>query len=601
MESGQQFGLYVIRGVIEAGENQSFYCAEDPFFNREVTLKLFPIDQFSDEQSVEQLEERLERLAVLDQVSIAPIYDSGNEDGYFYYTSVFFDNDSLSLRLNTAAIEDKAALNILLELTEALEYARQQEVELSLPSAEGICFDSSGHAVIADLGVNDLVNRLASGKQERTVDNEEQLRALGMLLLQMVLGPQFNPAGQPESQLSLVTNDRVKQLLGRFLLPEEWSFESYAELLTELHSYAEVDSQPESRVEVEPLKNDQDAPEQNQTDKMIADVRQLVAEKNRLQQSLDEALYDRGQVEKKLKDGEHQLQLAQNEIIRVKEEANVAWELVAGKKYDRWRPVIWAAGGFIVGFLLSGGYGYYYSEQTRNELLAKLQKNEELIKSAGWNKSKSDKQQAVEDVAAAPASMKDEVVSTDKAADAPTEPAIAQTEQAPVVAEAPQSWWPAGSEFSAAAAIPMEKIKSAFGLNSQDTKHSLPGILRQEVMETVRSWATSWSRQDLEGYFSFYSSGYRPELGRSQEEWRKIRTSRVTRPKWIEVDIEDLQLRQISEDRIQVKLKQIYRSDFYQDQILKSINLIKENGEWRILMERSLGFLELSPGDIVGG
>ena len=75
----------------------------------------------------------------------------------------------------------------------------------------------------------------------------------------------------------------------------------------------------------------------------------------------------------------------------------------------------------------------------------------------------------------------------------------------------------------------------------------------------------------------------------------------MTRPKWIEVDIEDLQLRQISEDRIQVKLKQIYRSDFYQDQILKSINLIKENGEWRILMERSLGFLELSSGDIVGG
>ena len=74
----------------------------------------------------------------------------------------------------------------------------------------------------------------------------------------------------------------------------------------------------------------------------------------------------------------------------------------------------------------------------------------------------------------------------------------------------------------------------------------------------------------------------------------------MTRPQWIELDIDDIRVRKVSDDRIQVKLKQHYRSDFYQDQIFKSINLIKEEGEWRILMERSLGMVA-PPDDIVGG
>ena len=601
MESGQQFGLYVIRDVIEAGENQFFYCAEDPFFNREVTLKLFPIDQFSDKQSLSRLEDRLEHLAVLEHLSIAPIYDSGNEDGYFYYTSVFFNTESLSQRVDTAALGDEQALTILFELTQALDYSLQQGVDLSLPTAAGICFDMSGHAVISDLGINDLVNRLAAGKEERTVDLEEQLRALGLLLLQMLLGPQFNPAEQPESQLLRVKNDRIRQLLGRFLLPEEWPFENYAELLAELRGFGDLDYQSDSTVDPEPQTLDQDATDkaQTETEKMIADVRQLVAEKNRLQQSLDEALYNRGQVEKKLKEGEHQIVLAQREIARVKEEANVAWELVAGQKYDRWRPVVWAAGGFIVGFLLSGGYGYYYSEQTRNELLAKLQKNEELIKTAGWREQKNETPKTTKDVVAAPVSVDEKTVSVDNVAE-PPKPDKEPAELVPV-AESAHEWWPAGSEFSANAAIPMEKITAVLGLKGQGDNNNLPDMIRQDVKETVRRWADSWSRQDLEEYFSFYSSDYRPELGRSQEEWRKIRTVRVTRPKWIKLDVEDFQLRRISENRIQVKLKQSYRSDFYQDKILKSINLIKEDGQWRILMERSLGMVSMSSGDMVGG
>ncbi|WP_303722678.1 hypothetical protein [Malonomonas rubra] len=51
-------------------------------------------------------------------------------------------------------------------------------------------------------------------------------------------------------------------------------------------------------------------------------------------------------------------------------------------------------------------------------------------------------------------------------------------------------------------------------------------------MEKVKA-VLGFAQQDLSGYFSAYSEQYRPELGRSQEDWREIRRTRVTRPKGI--------------------------------------------------------------------
>jgi len=63
----------------------------------------------------------------------------------------------------------------------------------------------------------------------------------------------------------------------------------------------------------------------------------------------------------------------------------------------------------------------------------------------------------------------------------------------------------------------------------------------------------------------------------------------LERPAWIHVFYNDLRLNFVSENHVQIKLKQTYQSDVYQDEIRKSLNLYKEEGQWRIVMERSLG------------
>jgi len=618
IETGQQFGLYVVKEVFSGDEKQGCCCAEDPFFNREVLLKVFATE-FLPTGRLEQLEALLERLAVLDHPSIAPIYDSGQEENTFYYTTANYPSGSLAERWGKP-LSAQQALKITYQLTEALDYALEHEFGQDCLQAEKICFDEDGRAVLVDFAIDAAIMQSAdSGEAEEfTANVASSLRSLGELLLKMLLGPAYDSDERIDDLCAKIDNTKVRQLVGRFLLPGEWRFASFAELLEELRCFDEIEAQinGEGLGQAPELSGFEQTslPPDEQAEKMVSEVRRLVAEKNSLQQALDNALFQRNQTDNKLAEGQRQLAQYKQEIAKAKEEANVAWELVAGQKYDRWRPVVWAAGGFLLGFVLSGSYGYYYSEQTRNELLAKLKANEELIKSAAWRPAE-EQQAKPEPKPAEPVAVAKNVADEAQPADNAVAPEpratleVEEDQEEPIVAVTPdpvavepRQWWPAGSEFSSAAAIPIEQLKAALGFSRPQEQANLSELLQQEVTAAVRRWAEAWSRQDLNSYFSMYSDNYRPELGRSQDEWRDMRRSRVTRPQWIELDIEDIRVRKVSEDRIQVKLKQSYKSDFYQDRILKSINLIKEGGEWRILMERSLGMLERDHrGDFVGG
>ncbi len=641
IELGRQFGLYVIQEVITATDGFACCKAEDPFFNREVILKIFSGEAFNTEAAPGQLENQLEKLAALDHPSIAPIYDFGMEGEDIYFTSCPYYGGSLVEQVQ-GAMPSEAVLKLAGELTLALDYAIEHQLVQGKLLAEKIYLDSQGCAVITDFSIDSYLQHLqtTTAGEELVGDKTdlqsavaETLCSLGELLLRLLLGPNADfEHGRIEDLLADISQPQLRKLIGRFLLPGEWRFSSFSELLEELAGFTEVaalvkeNTAKQQRLESisDPFSAGPEIAADEHSEQAVVEIRRLVAEKNGLQQSLDEAVYQRNLAENKLVEDARALKTSQDELSKAREEADVAWELVAGQKNDRWRPISWAAGGFLIGFLISGSYGYYYSEQTRNQLLAKLQANEELIKSAAW---RSEQLAAAATVNAGPG-MVAKPAATLSNSEAPVKPADVITEQAnplaqqsktssePLIAdsdielasvaedlevaaveEKPRSWWPAGNEFSAAAAIPIERIKVALGIEKLATGEDVSAGLQQEVVAVVKDWAASWSNQDLQDYFSYYSDDYRPELGRSRSEWQEIRRSRLTKPQWIKLDLADIRLRKLDNNRIQVKLKQIYRSDFYQDQIIKSLNLIKEDGQWRILMERSLGLA----GDIVAG
>lgn len=107
------------------------------------------------------------------------------------------------------------------------------------------------------------------------------------------------------------------------------------------------------------------------------------------------------------------------------------------------------------------------------------------------------------------------------------------------------------------------------------------------VVDMVRAWARAWSEQRADDYLAFYSEDFRPDAGGTRAAWTVQRRQRVLRPRFIEVELESIGVRQIAERRAQARFVQSYRSDRFSDRVTKTLDLVWEAGGWKIQGEMS--------------
>ncbi len=108
-----------------------------------------------------------------------------------------------------------------------------------------------------------------------------------------------------------------------------------------------------------------------------------------------------------------------------------------------------------------------------------------------------------------------------------------------------------------------------------------------EIASLIGSWASAWASQDVDAYLSYYGSGFRPTRGLSRSAWVAQRRDRVARPQFIRVEVTDLFVDVSDANTARVVFKQDYASPGYQDTVIKTMNLSKENGAWKIQREVS--------------
>lgn len=107
----------------------------------------------------------------------------------------------------------------------------------------------------------------------------------------------------------------------------------------------------------------------------------------------------------------------------------------------------------------------------------------------------------------------------------------------------------------------------------------------------LEGWVSSWAQQNLDAYFSYYAQGYTPGAGTTHEQWRSIRSQRITRPARISITVSDLQTRQLDRGQIEMRFQQRYQSDAFSDTCLKRIVWSGSSGSHRILSEQTLNCL----------
>ena len=98
----------------------------------------------------------------------------------------------------------------------------------------------------------------------------------------------------------------------------------------------------------------------------------------------------------------------------------------------------------------------------------------------------------------------------------------------------------------------------------------------------MRSWAAAWSDQRVDDYLSFYSESFVPRGGASRDDWDRTRRERLTRPRFIEVELSNFRTEILGDERATVSFDQAYRSDTFEDRVVKTLRLVREGDLWKI-------------------
>ncbi|MDD3353902.1 tetratricopeptide repeat protein [Zoogloea sp.] len=106
------------------------------------------------------------------------------------------------------------------------------------------------------------------------------------------------------------------------------------------------------------------------------------------------------------------------------------------------------------------------------------------------------------------------------------------------------------------------------------------------VIRSVTQWAAVWSRKDVKAYLGHYARDFQPPKGMNRKAWEEERSQRLTKPGAIQVELENIQVRDVSAGKATVKLRQHYRSANLNTSSNKTLILVNQDGQWLIQQEK---------------
>ena len=113
---------------------------------------------------------------------------------------------------------------------------------------------------------------------------------------------------------------------------------------------------------------------------------------------------------------------------------------------------------------------------------------------------------------------------------------------------------------------------------------------QEQVKISVNNWARAWSEQNVAHYVASYVKNY--STNSSHSAWLKQRTNKLTRPKSIAIGIAKLEVMLLDENTARAEFEQSYKSNTYQDKVIKQMTLSLQDGSWKISAEKTLKPLE---------
>jgi len=214
---------YELIEPIGKGGMGEVYLAQDTLLDRKVAIKFLPEDMQDDYTARERFVREAKSAAALDHPFICKVYEAGEIDGKAYIVMEFVEGESLSKKMKEGTVTLRDALNIALEIAEALETAHNKKIvhrdlkpanimltpqgrvkvmdfglaKKILPDGEDDLAKTISHASLTEQGMIAGTLSYMSPEQARgeNVDHRSDIFALGIVLQEMLAG--VHPFSKP--------------------------------------------------------------------------------------------------------------------------------------------------------------------------------------------------------------------------------------------------------------------------------------------------------------------------------------------------------------------------------------------------------------------
>ncbi len=161
------FGQYQLLEQIGGGGMGIVYRARQPSLHRDVAIKMIRQDRLITAQDRQRFFVEAEATARLDHPGIVPVYEVGQIDGHPFFSMLYVSGETLAERLHRGPLEGRAAARIMVQISEAIDFAHQRGVLHRDLKPSNILLDAQGQARVSDFGLA-KVNDSSSDSLTRT-------------------------------------------------------------------------------------------------------------------------------------------------------------------------------------------------------------------------------------------------------------------------------------------------------------------------------------------------------------------------------------------------------------------------------------------------
>jgi serine/threonine protein kinase len=169
---GTQLGTYEITALLGKGGMGEVYRARDLKLKREVAIKILPEEFSRDADRVNRFQREAEVLASLNHPNIAAIHDLQETSGTRYLILELVEGETLADRIARGHLPVEEALNITIQICEALEAAHERGIIHRDLKPANIKLTGDGRVKVLDFG---LAKAMENPPQNATLLNSPTL------------------------------------------------------------------------------------------------------------------------------------------------------------------------------------------------------------------------------------------------------------------------------------------------------------------------------------------------------------------------------------------------------------------------------------------